>query len=143
MGDLGSIPEDPLEKGMATHSSILAWRIPMDRGASWATVHGAAKNWTWLKWQKHNTAYTGGTIRLTIITGKTKYNTPNVFIWYSKCIKIICEHFPSCTFHSRMCQKNTGRNEGQLAYRGWDWRREKRVWLQHKKEHHRESRAQS
>ena len=28
-GDLGSIPdqEDPLEKGMATHSSILAWRI--------------------------------------------------------------------------------------------------------------------
>ena len=26
--------EDPLEKGMTTHSSILAWRIPMDRGAS-------------------------------------------------------------------------------------------------------------
>ena len=25
--------EDPLEKGMATHSSILAWRIPVDRGA--------------------------------------------------------------------------------------------------------------
>jgi len=38
--------EDPLEKGMATHSSILAWRIPMDRGAWWATVHGAAKSWT-------------------------------------------------------------------------------------------------
>ena len=31
--------EDPLEKEMATHSSILAWRIPMDRGAWWATVH--------------------------------------------------------------------------------------------------------
>ena len=30
VGDLGSIPgqEEPLEKGMATHSSILAWRIP-------------------------------------------------------------------------------------------------------------------
>ena len=27
-GDSGSIPGDPLEKGMATHSSILAWRIP-------------------------------------------------------------------------------------------------------------------
>ena len=28
-GDLGSIPvEDPLEKGKATHSRILAWRIP-------------------------------------------------------------------------------------------------------------------
>ena len=36
-GDLGSILgwEDPLEKGMATHSNILAWRIPMDRGAWW------------------------------------------------------------------------------------------------------------
>ena len=45
MGDLGSIPgwEDPLEKGMATHSSILAWRIPMDRGAWRAAVHGVAK----------------------------------------------------------------------------------------------------
>ena len=31
--------EDPLEEGRATHSSILAWRIPMDRGVWWATVH--------------------------------------------------------------------------------------------------------
>ena len=29
--------EDPLE-GMATHTSILAWRIPMDRGAWWAMI---------------------------------------------------------------------------------------------------------
>ena len=35
--------EDPLEKGMATHSSILAWRIPIDRGAWWVTVHGVAE----------------------------------------------------------------------------------------------------
>ena len=35
--------EDPLEKGMATHSSILAWRIPMDRGAWQATVHGVTR----------------------------------------------------------------------------------------------------
>ena len=27
---------------MATHSSILVWRMPVDRGAWWATVHGAA-----------------------------------------------------------------------------------------------------
>ena len=40
--------EDPLEEGMATHSSILAWRIPLDRGAWWATVHGFAKSWTQL-----------------------------------------------------------------------------------------------
>ena len=31
--------EDPLEKGMAIHSSILSWRIPMDRGAWRATLH--------------------------------------------------------------------------------------------------------
>jgi len=31
--------EHPLEEGMAANSSILAWRIPMDRGAWWATVH--------------------------------------------------------------------------------------------------------
>ena len=36
--------EDPLENGTATHSSILAWRIPMDRGAWWATVHGVSKS---------------------------------------------------------------------------------------------------
>ena len=36
--------EDPLEDGMATHSSILAWRIPMDRGAWQATVHGVTKS---------------------------------------------------------------------------------------------------
>jgi len=38
--------EDPLEEDMATHSSILAWRIPVDRGAWWATVHGVAKSQT-------------------------------------------------------------------------------------------------
>ena len=38
--------KDPLEEGMATHSSILAWRISMDGGAWWATVHGVEKSWT-------------------------------------------------------------------------------------------------
>ena len=35
--------EDPLEEGMTTHASILAWRIPMDRGAWRAVVHGVAE----------------------------------------------------------------------------------------------------
>ncbi|XP_055416236.1 lysosomal acid lipase/cholesteryl ester hydrolase isoform X2 [Bubalus kerabau] len=38
--------EDPLEEGMATHFSILAWRIPMDRQAWWATVHRVTKSQT-------------------------------------------------------------------------------------------------
>ena len=38
--------EDPLEEGMATHSSILAWRIPMERGALQAAVRGVTKRQT-------------------------------------------------------------------------------------------------
>ena len=38
--------EDPPEEAMGTHSSILAWRIPMYIGAWWATVHGATKSQT-------------------------------------------------------------------------------------------------
>ena len=38
--------EDPLEKEMATHSSTLAWKNPMDGGAWQATVHGVAKSRT-------------------------------------------------------------------------------------------------
>ena len=37
--------EDPLEESMATQSSSLAWRMPMNRGAWQATVHGVTKSW--------------------------------------------------------------------------------------------------
>ena len=39
---------DPLEEGMASHSSILAWRIPMDRGVWQTIVNGVAKRRTQL-----------------------------------------------------------------------------------------------
>ena len=38
--------EDPLEKEMAIHSSTIAWKNPMDRGAWQATVYGVAKSQT-------------------------------------------------------------------------------------------------
>ena len=38
--------KESLEKGMATHSSILAWRIPIDRGTWRAIVHGVTKSRT-------------------------------------------------------------------------------------------------
>ena len=41
--------EDSLEEGMTTHSSILAWRIPMDRGAWRAAAHGVTQSQTRLK----------------------------------------------------------------------------------------------
>ena len=43
--------EDPLEEGMVTHFSILAWAISWRRGAWWTTVHGVARvrhNWSGL-----------------------------------------------------------------------------------------------
>ena len=71
--------EDPLEREMATHSSILAWRIPVDRGAWRATVHGVARvrhNWVtkppppWLiradLWQKPNRHCKAITLQLKI-----------------------------------------------------------------------------
>ena len=48
--------EDCLEEGRATHSSLLAWRILMDRGACWVIVHRVARvghDWT----TKHSTAH--------------------------------------------------------------------------------------
>ena len=51
VGNLGSVPgwEDPLEEGMATHPSILARRIPMERGAWRVTIHGVPKSQTQLR----------------------------------------------------------------------------------------------
>ena len=44
--------EDPLEEGVATHSSILAWRISMDRQSWWATVQGVTRS-LWLSTHTH------------------------------------------------------------------------------------------
>ena len=41
--------EDPLEKGMVTHSNILLGENSMDRGAWWATIHGVTKSQTRLR----------------------------------------------------------------------------------------------
>ena len=53
--------EDPLEESMATHSNILAWRIPMDRGAWRATVPGITESDT--------------TERLSTAQGHSMFNT--------------------------------------------------------------------
>ena len=37
--------EEPLEKGMATHSSVLAWRIPLTEEPGGTAVHGVTKSW--------------------------------------------------------------------------------------------------
>ena len=46
---VGALGQDsPLQKEMATHSSILAYKISLDRGAWWATVHGVTNSRTQL-----------------------------------------------------------------------------------------------
>ena len=45
----GASGKDALEKEMATHSSVLAWRIPGTGVAWWAAVYGVAQSRTWLK----------------------------------------------------------------------------------------------
>ena len=56
-GDLDSIPGSgrSLEEEMLAHSSILAWKIPMDRGTWRAAVHGVPKSWTqWVTEHSHD-----------------------------------------------------------------------------------------
>ena len=55
--------------GMVTHSNILAWRIPMDRGAWLAVVHGVAKSQTQLSGlQAHTHARTHSGVGLMIVS---------------------------------------------------------------------------
>ena len=48
-----------LEKEMATHSSVLAWRIPGTGGAWWAAIYGVAQSRTPLKWLSSSSAHAG------------------------------------------------------------------------------------
>ena len=61
--------EDPLEGGMATHSSILAWRIAMDRRRAWqATVHGVAESDMTEKLSTHNNLYQFSSVTRSCLT---------------------------------------------------------------------------
>ena len=59
--------ENPLEEGMATHSSVLAWRNAMDRGAWQVTVHRVAKGQTHLKLTTHAHMHMLGMYMLTSV----------------------------------------------------------------------------
>ena len=62
--------EDPLEEDMATHSSIVAWRFPMDRGAWWLIVHRVAKSHKEFVFVSRFTLF----IRIPFILGKAHPN---------------------------------------------------------------------
>ena len=72
--------EDPLEKEMATHSSILAWRIPRTEESEWATIHQVAKSWTRLS--------DSTSLHFTYIT--LKYNLlPTLWLSFSLWVKTL------------------------------------------------------
>ena len=66
--------EDPLEEGMATHSSILAWRIPWTEESGWLTVHRVAQSWTQLSdlAQRHTHSLIFGCNRLWVLVTLTQ-----------------------------------------------------------------------
>ena len=63
--------EDPLEEGMATHSSIFAWRIPWTEEPGRFIVHSVTKSWTQLKWLSMHT-HRQACIRHSVITWSVK-----------------------------------------------------------------------
>ena len=114
-GDTGSIPGlgDPLEEGMATHSSILAWRIPMDRGTWRVTVHRVAESQTWTKWPNTTSLYTSGNVgnasRLRVLILLTQRILFAIYSGFSDCMGRKAKHHHQCYrqkqksrfFHSR------------------------------------------
>ena len=64
-----------LEKEMATHSSILAWRIPWTEEPWQATVHGVAKSQTWLS------MYTPWTFRILGLKWYVSHKKTNI-VWF-------------------------------------------------------------
>ena len=95
--------EDLLEEGMTTHSSILTWRIPMDRGASRATDYEAAKSQTWLNHSAQGMATLSRALAWRIpmdyiVYGVTEHQT-----------RLRDFHFTICMFNWKIVYKCTGR----------------------------------
>ena len=77
--------KDPLEKGMSTHSSILAWKIPWTGGAWWATVHKVAKSQTWLSNYQFHFSFTPAA-SLSFLRMIAKHQSFWMFMEEKKCV---------------------------------------------------------
>ena len=87
-GDPGSIPggEDPLEEGLATHSSILAWRVPKDREAWQVPAIGLQRvRHNWSDWACISTHYSSHSLLLRELQFVTHSFLNNVQIWVWYC----------------------------------------------------------
>ena len=73
--------EDPLEEGMASHFSIPAWKIPMDRGAWWATAHGVTES---------DRTERLSTVRLFVTPWTAAHEAPLSFIISQSLLRFMC-----------------------------------------------------
>ena len=96
--------EDPLEEGMATHSGILAWRIPRTEEPRRATVHGVAKSRTRLSTPRIGAKLDGrnnpirsrakdGSKQAGCVRSARPAATPNPTLWQSQRTPPHCSHF--------------------------------------------------
>ena len=86
---------------MATHSSILAWKIPTDGGTWKATVHGAPKSWTQLSYFIR--FYTCSHLTLAA-SEKVRYRY--YWTYWAKAIKVQGYHLPKATWVSVFHESN-------------------------------------
>ena len=107
--------EDPLKKGMATHSSILTWRIHMYRGAWQATAHGSQSRYNWAKHStQHKTRAMNVALRIHMV----------VAIGFLKTARDSKPPNPS-TFQASSCTMLTkvplsqGSHRTKTRFRGW------------------------
>ena len=81
--------EDPLEEGMAAHSSILAWRIPRDRGAWQATVHRVTESDITEKLSTHTQ------VKRYDFKGNWSSSKSEWTMSCIKCMEVICKNKPN------------------------------------------------
>ena len=86
---LGRSPGNPLQKGMATRSRILAWKIPWTEEPV-ATVHGIAQSLTWLKWLNMQTWHSQrlGDLPNPLNTSFWKKQNYCLFIWLPRALVV-------------------------------------------------------
>ena len=76
----------------ANHSSIFAWRSPMDRGAWQATVHGVTKSWTWLSNEAQHSTLPQSRALHRLSKGHSKFLHQALLVRIQANTPVLCAH---------------------------------------------------
>ena len=113
------VREDPLEKGMATHSSILAWRIPLGRGAwTWrASVWGHRVRHDWVTNKHWPDSLSAGGVALLM----TEITAPALHCFLSCTLALLFQR-PTGRLSFQSCTVKTKPHSGSSQKcRTWSW----------------------